>query len=145
MRTAHDPGEATAAETSLTAALAVETQVRWAYWFGSAARGEPFHDLDVAVMLAPGDSQRGTWLGRLAARLQEAAGPLEVDIVDLRSAAPALRACVVRDGRLLVDRDPHDRRIWEIDVARRWLDLAPWLARQDELRREALLARVGGR
>ena len=43
--------------------LAGEPTIRWAYLFGSAARGETFRDLDVAVMLtddAPGPLPLGT-------------------------------------------------------------------------------------
>ena len=40
-------------ERRLIEVLEANPGVRFAYLFGSAARGEPFRDLDVGVMLAP--------------------------------------------------------------------------------------------
>ncbi|MBI5479584.1 MAG: hypothetical protein HY906_12040 [Deltaproteobacteria bacterium] len=138
----HAPEEATALEARVRAALAGMGGVAWAYLFGSAAAGGTFRDLDVAVMPAPGPTQRGTWLGGVAASLTPLLGGVSLDLVDLASAAVALRAAVVRSGRLLVDRDPDGRIAWEIDTARRWLDIRPWLERQERLRLERLRARA---
>lgn len=130
-----------ALEPRLRDALAHEQHVRWAYLFGSAARGTAFRDLDVAVMLD--ENARGAVaLGRVAARLEAAAGDIPVDVVDLHGAAPLLAGKIAREGRLLVDRDPRARRLWQIDANRRALDIEPWLARFERLRRKALEERV---
>ena len=76
-------------EQRLRDVLDREPTLRWAYLFGSAARGEAFRDLDVAVMLAA-DARGAVPLGRVAARAEEAAAGVPVDVVDLASAAPAL-------------------------------------------------------
>ena len=128
-------------ERRLRRALEAEETVRWAYLFGSAARGEPFRDLDVALMLDE-DARGAVALGRVAAHLDEAAREIRVDVVDLRSAAPVLAGKVVREGRLLLDRDTPARRLWQLEANRRALDLEPWLARFERLRRRALEERV---
>jgi len=66
--------------------------------FGSCARGEVFQhsDIDVAILarneLPPG------FFSDLAERVEESVIPYDVDIVDLRSAAPALIDEVRREG-----------------------------------------------
>jgi predicted nucleotidyltransferase len=136
------PGFVAEAARWLAAALVSERAVRWAYLFGSAARGEAFADLDVAVMLAP--SERGApTLGSVAARLEQAAGRKPVDVVDLASAAPALAGRIAREGRVLVDREPARRKLWEIEANRRALDIEPWLREFERLRRKALQLRLG--
>ncbi len=102
-------------EVILRGALAGDSSVRWAYLFGSAARGEAFRDLDVAVMLTA-DARGAVALGRVVARVEEAAKGLPVDVVDLAPAAPALAGRIVREGRVLVDREPEARRRWEIEA-----------------------------
>lgn len=120
--------------------LAGESTVRWAYLFGSAARGEAFRDLDVAVMLAAG-ARGAVALGRVASRAEEAAEGLRVDVVDLASAAPALAGRIAREGRALVDREPTARRSWEVEANQRALDIEPWLAEFERIRNEALRRR----
>ncbi len=124
-------------EGRLREALAGEPAVRWAYLFGSAARGESFRDLDVAVMLAP-EARGAVALGRVAARIEDAAAGVRVDVVDLASAAPALGGRIVREGRVLVDRDSAARRSWAIEANRLALDIEPWLAEAQRLRNAAL-------
>ncbi len=115
--------------------------MRWAYLFGSAARGEAFRDLDVAVMLAA-NARGAVALGRVASRIEEALREgLRVDVVDLASAAPALAGRIAREGRVLIDREPEARRRWEMDANRRALDIEPWLAEFERLRNEALRRR----
>jgi predicted nucleotidyltransferase len=127
-------------EQRVREALTGQPAVRWAYLFGSAARGEAFGDLDVAVMLSA-DARGAVALGRIAARVEEATAGVPVDIVDLASAAPALAGRIAREGRALVDREPEARRRWELEANRRALDIAPWLAEFERLRNEALRRR----
>jgi len=122
-------------------ALEAAPSVRWAYLFGSAACGGPARDLDVALMLDEG-ARGAIAIGTIAAALEAASGRLPVDVVDLRSAAPRLAGRIVREGRVLVDRDPPARRRWQLEANRRALDIEPWLARFERLRRRALLERA---
>lgn len=129
-------------EERLRAVLAAEPSVRWAYLFGSAARGGEFRDLDVAVVLT--SAARGAVaFGRVVSRLEVAVSPCPVDVVEATAVAPRVAGRIVREGRLLVDRAPDERRSWELEANRRALDIEPWLAEAERLRNESLRRRVG--
>jgi predicted nucleotidyltransferase len=85
--------------------LRTQPNVRVAVLFGSVSCGDerPDSDLDLVVRFAD-PSVRA--LSLLAGRLEEATGR-SVQLVELRSAetSPLLLADVLRDGRVLVDRD----------------------------------------
>lgn len=130
-------------ESALREALAREPAVRWAYLFGSAARGEAFADLDVALVLDPKRSRGAVEFGSLVARVTHAVPSAPVDVVDIEAAVPSLRAAAIRDGRLLVDREPATRRLWEAQTLGRWLDMRPWLELQERLRLEAARGDAG--
>jgi predicted nucleotidyltransferase len=89
----------------LVAELRTSPNVRLAVLFGSAARGEQGadSDLDIAVRLRRDDHRRRS---ELAERLASASG-CSVQLVSLEQLrdAPMLLADVLRDGRVLVDRD----------------------------------------
>jgi predicted nucleotidyltransferase len=105
----------------LQRALDDTSGVRLALVFGSAARGtaRTGSDVDVAVLLDNDED-----LPRLQVALERAVGR-PVDLVSLRKAPPLLRFEIARDGRLLVEREPH---AW-IDFRARamidWWDWAP--------------------
>jgi predicted nucleotidyltransferase len=91
--------------SALRATLRTEHNVRFALLFGSAARGTaaPASDVDVLVALRDSDLER---VVELSTKLSEATGR-RVDVVRLEDAAsePAFLADVIRDGRVLVDRE----------------------------------------
>jgi predicted nucleotidyltransferase len=87
-------------------ALRTERNVRLAVLFGSVARGEAGEHSDVDVMVAVAD-ERPLYLQYIAVRLQQALDR-EVDVASLdrlRRRSPALLGEVLRDGRVVVDRD----------------------------------------
>jgi predicted nucleotidyltransferase len=137
-----DPKRAPELERGLREALAQLPEIRWAYLFGSSARGEAFGDLDVAVMLST-DARGAVALGRVVNRVEASAQGVPVDVVDLAAVAPALAGRIVREGRPLVDREPEARRAWEVASNQRSLDIEPWLAEAERLRNEALRRRAG--
>jgi predicted nucleotidyltransferase len=113
--------------------LEARPEVRFAWLYGSAARGEmnAESDIDVAVSLEPDTDD---WEFRLWAmrELGGAARTDEVQVAVLEKAPLSLRATVVREGRLLMDRLPAERRTFERYTLLRWWDEAPrarWTAR----------------
>lgn len=91
---------------ALRQALEAEPAVGYALLFGSRARGteHPGSDADVAVGLTAGAARDVQTLGRLAARLESAAGR-RVDLVLLDEAPAPLAYRIFRDGGVLVERD----------------------------------------
>jgi predicted nucleotidyltransferase len=117
--------------------LSREPDVVAAYLYGSAARGEPAHDLDVAVSFEGRVDPRR--LEPLAARLQAEAAPHgpEIDLRPLNDAAPRFQVAVLRDGVLLFERDRRRRLEQEARAMSRWADFRPrW-----ELMRRRMRAR----
>ena len=107
--------------TELRALLRTEPRVSLAVLFGSHARGDVHleSDIDILVKL-----RARTDLGRLADRLSARLGP-PVQLVELSDAdaAPLLLAEVIREGRVLIDRDEAwsalTRRAAKIEAAAR--------------------------
>ena len=111
--------------------LAQETDLVAAYLYGSQARGTARlgSDVDIAVLfrtpVAAGPRSRLMDVQRaLDATVRE-----EVQLVDLRSAPPDLVHRVLRDGRLLLDRDRSARIAFEVRSRNEYFDLAPTLRR----------------
>lgn len=117
-----------AARGRLAAALD-EADVVAAYLFGSQARGEvgPLSDVDVAVWLGPEvrDDRRFDRRLALSAAASRALATDEVDLVVLNDAPPLLRHRVIRDGKLILDRDPRTRVRFETRALLDYLDTAP--------------------
>lgn len=115
------------ARERLAAALDREP-VAAAYLFGSQATGAPgpLSDVDVAVTLAHHSDEAAANLRyELLAAASEALGTDEVDLVLLDHAPPLLCHRVLRDGALLVDRDPRSRVRFETRALLEYLDTAP--------------------
>lgn len=145
----------TLARVSLTTAeidarrehFAREPRLRWAYLFGSAARGEPHRDIDVAVMPSTdsvADCGLGMVdLGRIASEL-ETLTHTSSDLVDLTSAPLPLAGPMLHERIVLPDRVPHERHAWEADTTSRWIDFRPAYERYSEVRRAAFSRRTKG-
>jgi uncharacterized protein len=85
-----------------------------AYLFGSQSTGKakPRSDLDLAVLLYPGQENDFPML-ELAVSLEKALGR-RVDLVILNRAGELLKYQVRRNGRLLYERDPRLRKQFEV-------------------------------
>ena len=96
---------------------------------GSQARGTagPLSDVDIAVWHDPAldPSGRLHLQLELARAASEALGTDEVDVVMLNRAPPLLRHRAVRDGKLLVERDPGSRVRFEARSLLDYLDTKP--------------------
>ena len=84
-----------------------EPRVRFAYLFGSRARGTPgpLSDYDIAVGLTDG-TDAFDFRMRLLERLNRLLKTDRVDLVILDEAPPLLRHRVIRDGRVLKEDRP---------------------------------------
>jgi hypothetical protein len=117
-----------AALERLAAALDLEGVVA-ARLIGSQARGTvgPLSDVDIGVWHDPGLDSKARF--RLQLDLIGAAsgalGTDEVDVVMLNGAPPLMRHRAVRDGRLLVERDPVARVRLDARALLDYLDTAP--------------------
>jgi predicted nucleotidyltransferase len=110
------------------------------YLFGSVARGSASaeSDIDLGVLLA--GRPAATLDGRLAdyeAALERALGR-PVQIVILNDAPPDLAYRVLRDGRVLLERDRAARLRFEVRTRNLYFDLLPYLTQY----RTRALARV---
>jgi uncharacterized protein len=123
-----DRPPAAAGVVMLSKLLAPETDVDFAYLFGSLAKGRPREasDVDVAVHLGGGGSpsdrlDRGL---ELESRLEAALGRT-VQVVVLNDAPLELRFNVLHHGIPLHARDRRARTRFFVDTGRRYYDMAP--------------------
>ncbi|HET8698344.1 MAG TPA: nucleotidyltransferase domain-containing protein [Gammaproteobacteria bacterium] len=119
-----------------------DADVAAAYLHGSRGRGNarPGSDVDLAVILAARVPPAERWNKRLVL-LDQAATALRSDAVDLlilEDAPPAVAHRALRDGRLILDGDPHRRVAVVETVFRQYIDQA-WLRRELD---EGLRARL---
>jgi uncharacterized protein len=108
----------------LGASLAGIPQVKFAYLFGSHARGDagPLSDLDIAVFL----DRRLAVLNfrlQLIVSLTRVLGVENFDLVTLNDASVVLKYEVIRAGRVV--KEDRKRRVpFEVEVLREYLDTA---------------------
>ena len=102
-----------------------------AYLFGSTARGTegPRSDVDVAVLYrtAPAPTLEGLPLD-LEGRIERTVGR-PAQVIVLNTAPVDLVHRVLRDGVLVLDRDPSARIRFEVRARNEFFDLQPILAR----------------
>jgi uncharacterized protein len=100
-----------------------------AYLIGSRARGtaNALSDIDVAVLHAPGLDARARLDLRLRLMVDAGAalGTTEIDVVLLNEAPPLMRHRALREGILLVDRDPSARIDFYVRTLNDYIDTEP--------------------
>lgn len=108
----------------ITALLARIPQVKFAYLFGSQARGNagPLSDVDVAVFL---DRRLSCfeWRLRLMEQLAQVLETERLDLVVLNDASPVLRYEVIREGQVIKE-DKKKRVEFETRALAEYLDTA---------------------
>lgn len=109
--------------TRLAAALGAESEVVFAYLFGSQSTGKtgPRSDVDIAVYLRDGVDAFETGL-RLTGVLEKALGTDAIDLVVLNFAPLSLSGRILTTRRVLVDNQPHQRHLFESLTARQFVD-----------------------
>ena len=100
-------------------------KVIFAYLFGSLSKGKPspLSDVDIAVFLKKGNN--------LADRKLEILGKLidiletdEIDLVVLNTANLPLAMRILKNKKLIVDKDPFARHLFESLVMRKYFDFS---------------------
>lgn len=100
-------------------------KVVFAYLFGSLTKGKvnPLSDIDIAIYLKEGadfSQEKMTILRNLIDIL----GTEEIDLVLLNIAPLTLKARIVRNKKILVDKDPFLRHSFESLVLREYFDFS---------------------
>ena len=98
-----------------------------AYLFGSVARGEGRRgsDVDVAVLFSePVEAALGNAVSRLEGDLERVLRR-PVQVVELNRAPADLVHRVLRDGKILLDRDREARLDFEVHARNEYFDLEP--------------------
>jgi len=100
-------------------------KVVFAYLFGSLARDKvlPLSDIDIAIYLKEGvdlDKEKMSILQNLIDLL----GTEEIDLVLLNTAPLTLKARIVEDKKILVDKEPFLRHSFESLVLREYFDFS---------------------
>jgi len=101
------------------------TEVLFAYLFGSLARDAsyPTSDIDIAVYLVDLPDLTKEKL-ELLGDLMDGVGTDEIDLVVLNTAPLPLKARVLRNKEILIDRDPFLRHSFESLVLREYFDFS---------------------
>lgn len=116
-------------ETISKALASADDRLVAAYLFGSFARGtgDSESDVDMGILLR---TARSGYLNDLRFALEgvvERALGRRAQVVVLNTAPPDLVHRVLRDGRLLLDRDPAVRIRFEVQARNEYFDLLPIL------------------
>jgi predicted nucleotidyltransferase len=103
--------------------LNAEPRVLFAYLFGGLARGAQgsMSDVDLAVYLTEG-VEDGAFLLDLFSLASDALGTSEVDLVVLNQAPVSLVGRILKDRRVLCDKDPSFRAAYESRKLREFFD-----------------------
>jgi uncharacterized protein len=117
-------------DTAIASVVADYEQIAAAYLFGSLARGDATRrsDLDLGVVLQSRSDTALTHhrpLADLASRLEPLSPSGKVDVVVLDSQGPVFQHRVLRDGRLVYERDRERRVDFESDAYVRYFDWRP--------------------
>jgi predicted nucleotidyltransferase len=107
-------------------ALAGVDGIELGYAFGSFARGEPFRDLDVAVLLD--DARNWRTPARAGRAIWEALGRpgFEIDVVPLNDASPAFKRAVVTENRLVFERHSGSAADFWVSAVSEDIDFREW-------------------
>lgn len=110
---------------AVTSSRDARQDIHAVYLFGSFGRGEagPHSDVDLGLLYTtpPAATLRGQPF-ELEADLAELLGR-RVDCVVMNAAPPDLLHRILRDGVLLLDRDPSRRIRFEVDARNRYFDV----------------------
>lgn len=109
----------------MIALLAKDERIKFAYLFGSTARGKQngFSDIDIAVYLREDCDPAQAKLD-IIGKLMERLGRMPFDLVILNTAPLPLAARVIRCCKVLAERDPFFRHRYESRILREYFDFS---------------------
>jgi len=109
----------------LTLILEKDRRVKFAYLFGSAAREEQnnLSDIDIAVYLRE-DCDPAEAKLEIIGKLMEQLGRECFDLVILNTAPLPLASRVIRCRKVLAERDPFSRHLYESRILREYFDFS---------------------
>lgn len=116
-------------EAALAEVLGAAPDVATAYLYGSAARGalHPGSDIDVGVVFALTASVTGFEACQRLEQAIESRTGRRAEVIDLERAPIDLVQRILRDGVLVLDRDPSRRVRFEVRRRNEWFDMEPLL------------------
>ncbi len=105
--------------------LAAHRAVVFAYLFGSLAEGKqkPLSDVDIALYLKKTENPSALKM-EILGKLNDILKTDEIDLVILNTAPLMLRGRVLRNKKLLVDKKPRQRHLYESLTLRQSMDFA---------------------
>ena len=103
--------------------LQVERCVIFAYLFGGMAAGRitPLSDVDIAVYIT-NESDLSAYKLKLFDELTDVLGTAELDLIILNNAPLSLSGRIIQQKKVLVDKDPHLRYVYESLTLRKFFD-----------------------
>lgn len=107
----------------LSSALIQHKHIVFAYLFGGLAKGEvrPLSDVDIAIYLTTMESLAEVKLDLIGV-IADALGTDEFDLVILNGAPISLVGRILQQRRVLVDKDPPQRHLFESLMNRQFFD-----------------------
>jgi predicted nucleotidyltransferase len=122
--------------------VANEPRILAAFLFGSVAAGTagPLSDVDVGLLIDGAAPDGAQTIARVTDSLFRRFKRTRVDVVALANAPMPLRYRVVRDGVLVVSRDPAALQRFIVDSVLHYLDFKPLRDRVFDVQRRAILA-----
>ena len=100
-----------------------EKQVIFAYLFGSLAKGKqhPLADVDIAVYLKTLETL-ADYKVELFLKLSDVLGTSEIDLVILNTAPISLAGRILQGRRIIIDKEPFKRHLYESLTLREYFD-----------------------
>ena len=107
----------------LGSVLDTDSRILFAYLFGSLAKGmpNPLSDVDIAVFLASAMTG-GDAKADLSGLLSDVLGTDEFDLVVLNNAPLSLVGRILGARRVITDKQPHLRHVFESRMMRKFFD-----------------------
>lgn len=135
-------GDSSVDSSKLLPVLEGHAEILAVYLFGSAARTASVpRDLDLAVILREGFEPDRFYEFTLAEELEQAAGSrLPVDIKVMNRSPLFFQFKVLREGRLILNRDNALRGRYEAGIMMRYYDFKPFLDYYNRCLRERIKA-----